>query len=70
VTAAPPRITAERSYEASELRGFGQKIAETPDVVVRVEFDHGDSGQALLLLERAVSYVRAQITQTLPEVSA
>jgi hypothetical protein len=67
---AQPRVTAERSYAASELRTFGAKVSETPDVVVRVEFDHGDSKAALELLERAVSYVRAQITQTLPEVSA
>ena len=60
-----PRVTATHEASAVDIGTWrGGMTITSPDVSITVSFDFHDHLRALVLLERAVEDVRAQIAQT------
>ena len=62
----PPRVTATYEVLAVDTGTLSGERTTSPDVSITLSFDLHDHRRALVLLERAVEDVRAQIAETDP----
>lgn len=59
-----PTVTAESVHQSITRRSFDGAEIKTPGVIIQVEFQLHDHEMALIVLERAVADIRAQIEET------